>query len=159
MPEERSHQEAMAWDAQQHTQAEAEKATPRAYELELIKAKAPLELAQEANRSTEATARIAAQVTSEATQQAFEHESMRAWRKGRVRLIYGFVGVWLAMVGASLAGGLLSEAIRQNVAYFVGIIGMVTGVATAAAAVLYSQGYFQAQRGEGMKTQENKDED
>lgn len=165
-----SHEQIMTWDAQQHIQTEARLGTERSHALALAEATKALDLAQEAsrasevaamesNRSAEATARITAQNTQAATQQAFEHTSMTAWRKGRVGLIYAFVLVWLAMVGATLAGALVNPGIRAEIPGFIGLIGLVTGIAGAAAAVLYSQGYWQAQRGESGGHPQGRDDD
>ncbi len=133
---ERTHSEQIEYDAQQHEQGLAVDDASRKFQLAMVDAEREVDLAK-----------IAADRATAESALTFAHESQRSWRKGRLRLIFILVGGWLFMVIVTLFTALRVKEVADNLALFIALITIVGAVSVPASAILYSQGYTQAQRG------------
>ena len=134
MTTERTHEQQQEHDAQQHRQTMEAESAARTHELNLI------EYNREVDLERVRGANLLTQSNSD-----FDHESKRSWRLGRLRLIFLLVGIWLAMAVITLAFALVVTKIADNLALFISLIAIVGGVAVPASAILYAQGYSEAQ--------------
>jgi hypothetical protein len=130
-----SHEQEMAWVNMENANESERLAADRAHELALL----------ESNRGYETEKLRSADSIAEATS-IFVMASKRSWRTSRIVLIFVIVGIWLGMIVATLGFSFLNDGVRDNLALYISLITIVSGVALPAAAILYLQGWQESQK-------------